>query len=157
MSDDPSPSPVPLGLEEHVHRSKTGKTVMAITMSIETRARLHQAALDLGVSKMALVRSAILQYLIHHEETRVMGQAAALAAVSVVTPPIKQSLQPTAELLDPDPEPVAVSEPTVVPVMVPEPEPEPEPVPGPVVETTQSVSTPSQTSRGPSKRSRRQS
>ena len=63
MSDVESSSPVPYNLVEHVHRSKSGKTVMAISLSIETRARLAQAALDLGLSKLAVVRTALSQFL----------------------------------------------------------------------------------------------
>ena len=57
MNDESFRSPVPYGLVEHVHRSKSGKTVMAISLPIELRARLAQAALDLGCSKLALVRT----------------------------------------------------------------------------------------------------
>lgn len=101
MTEREDPRPIPYGLVEHVHRSKSGKTVMAISLPIETRARMAQAALDLGCSKLALVRAAINQFLIQHEESRRLGQERALAATSEVAPPV------------PDPEPVETSEPTV--------------------------------------------
>lgn len=126
MSDDVSPqSPIPYGLVEHVHRSKSGKTVMAITLSIETRARLAQAALDLGCSKLALIRAAIGQYLILHEENRSRGQERAYQAVETVSVPPVGASSPV-----PDPEPrvtggSTVAEPEHSPAMEPEPEPEP--------------------------------
>ena len=78
MTEREDPRPIPYGLVEHVHRSKSGKTTMALSLPIETRARLAQAALDLGCSKLALVRAAIGQYLILHEENQRLGQERAL-------------------------------------------------------------------------------
>ena len=115
MSDDVDPRPIPWGLVEHVHRSKSGKTTLQISLSIETRALLAQAALDLGCSKLALVQGAVSQFLVHHEESQRAGQERALAAVSEVAPPVT------------DPTPVetggsTVAEPEHLPVMEPEPE-----------------------------------
>ena len=36
MSDESSQSPIPWGLVEHVHRTKSGKTTMQINLPIET-------------------------------------------------------------------------------------------------------------------------
>ena len=122
MSDDTTQSPIPWGLVEHVHRTKTGKTTMQISLPIELRARLAQAALDLGCSKLALIRSAISHYLTVYEENRRSGQEQAYAATSEVLPPV------------PDREPVGTTEPTVA-------EPEPEPT---VVEPEQVPAVPEQ-------------
>jgi len=81
---------------------------MQISLSIEARARLAQAAIDLGCSKLALIRTAISQFLLTHEQARSIGQERAYAATSEVAPPV------------PGHEPVKVTVPT-------EPEPEPEP------------------------------
>ena len=117
MSDDTAQSPIPWGLVEHVKRTTTGRTTMQISLPIELRARMMQASIDLGCSKLALVRAAISQFLLAHEESRRSGQERAFAAVSEVAPPV------------PDSEPVGSDEPTVA---EPEPEPtrvEPEQVP----------------------------
>lgn len=99
----------PMSLVSHVNRSKTGISKLQLTIPIELRARLAQAALDLGCSKLALIRAAIAQFLVAHEESRRSGQERAL--VAVIGP----------ESAVPDPEPVGSDEPTVA-------EPEPEPV-----------------------------
>lgn len=134
MSNEDTQSPVPYNLVEHVHRSKSGKTVMAISLPIELRARMHKAALDLGCSKLALARTAIAQFLVHHEASRRSGQERAYQA-TVPVPPVGAS-SPV-----PDPEPLPnklgarTSEPTVAEpehLPVPEPEPELEPEPAPV-------------------------
>lgn len=108
MSDESFQSPIPWGLVEHVHRSKSGKTTMQISLPIELRARMAQAALDLGCSKLALIRSAISQFLLVHEQNQRSGQEKAFLATSEVIPPV------------PGHGHVGASEPT-------EPEPEPEP------------------------------
>jgi hypothetical protein len=123
MSDEETQSPIPWGLVEHVNRTKTGKTTMQISLSIEARARLAQAALDLGCSKLALIRSAISQFLLAHEEARSSGQERAYAATSEVLPPV------------PDREPVGTTEPTVA-----------EPESPPVVEPEQVPAVPEQSS-----------
>lgn len=87
MSDDTDPSPIPWGLVEHVKRTESGRTTLQISLSIETRARLAQAALDLGCSKLALIRAAISQFLLAHEENRRSGQERAFLATSEVIPP----------------------------------------------------------------------
>lgn len=112
MSDEETQSPIPWGLVEHVHRSKSGKTTMQISLPIELRARMVQAALDLGCSKLALVRVAISQFVMAHEENRSRGQERAYAAVSEIPPPV------------PGHEPVEAG---TGPVEATESEPEPEP------------------------------
>ena len=126
MDSESFSSPIPWGLVEHVHRTKTGKTVMAISLPIETRARMAQAALDLGCSKLALVRASINQFLMAHEETRRSGQERAFAAVSEPLPPVADpepvaATVPTVAGMEPESEPIMVPEPT--PIMVPESEP----------------------------------
>jgi len=123
MSDEETRSPIPWNLVEHVRRTSTGKTTLQISLSIETRARLAQASLDLGCSKLALIRTAISQFLLAHEKARSIGQEQAYAAVSGASDPV------------PGPEPVGASEPTRA---VPEPTRTPEPETPPVVDPEQS-------------------
>lgn len=123
MSDEESNpatgSPVPWGLVEHVNRTKTGKTTLQISLPIETRARLAQASLDLGCSKLALIRTAINQFLIAHEITRQTGQERAYQAVETIPVPTQGPGG-----IVPDPEPQMTVEPAVA-------EPKPEIPPGP--------------------------
>ena len=63
-------TPIPWGLVEHVQRTKSGKTTMQISLSIETRARLALAAEQLNVSKLCLIRAAINKFLLDHEQAR---------------------------------------------------------------------------------------
>ena len=112
MSDEETRSPIPWGLVEHVNRTKTGRTTMQISLSIEARARLAQAALDLGCSKLALIRTAISQFLLAHEENRRSGQERAYAATSEVPPPVPGLVPaepveaPVSELV-PEPAPIS--------------------------------------------------
>ena len=135
ISDDTAQSPIPWGLVEHVNRTKTGRTTMQISLSIETRARLAQAAMDLGCSKLALIRTAISQFLLAHEETRRSGQERAYAATSEVPPPVPGREPQVADrpaVTTPEPEPIRVGS-APEPGTVPEPEPviEPEQAPAP--------------------------
>ena len=63
-------TPIRWGLVEHVQRTKSGKTTMQISLSIETRARLALAAEQLNVSKLCLIRAAINKFLLDHEQAR---------------------------------------------------------------------------------------
>ncbi len=123
-NDDQFQSPIPWGLVEHVNRTKTGKTVMAISLPIETRARLAQASIDLGCSKLAIVRAAINQFLAAHEQARRSGQEQAYRAVETAPMATVGASGPT-----PDPVPRVALEPVQSqPEQAPTPEPsEPEP------------------------------
>ncbi len=130
MSDDKGSAPIPWGLVEHVNRTKTGMTTMQISLSIETRARLAQAALDLGCSKLALIRASISQFMISHERDRSRGQERAYAATREVTPPPGPTM--ASELVEPEQEPEPEPEQperAIEPEQAPEQEPEQEPAP----------------------------
>lgn len=115
---DSESSPDPMGLVSHINRSKTGISKLQLTIPIELRARMAQAALDLGCSKLALIRAAISQFLIAHEESQRSGQERAYTAVSEVVPPVPDLV--STELDRPTPEPEMPPEP---PTPVPTPEP----------------------------------
>ena len=70
MDDTEFQTPIPWGLVEHVKRSKSGKTTLQISLSIETRARLALTAEQLNVSKLCLIRAAINRFLLDHEQAR---------------------------------------------------------------------------------------
>ena len=53
----------PMDLVSHVNRSKTGLTKMQIQLSIEMRAGMAEASKRLGMSQLALIRSAIKRLL----------------------------------------------------------------------------------------------
>ena len=106
MSDDVGESPIPWGLVERVNRTKTVRTTMQISLPIELRARMAQAALDLGCSKLTLIRAAISQFLLAHEEARSSGQKMAYAATSEVAPPVTgRKPVEASELTGTEPEP----------------------------------------------------
>ena len=123
MSDEETHSPIPWELVEHVKRTKSGRTTLQISLPIELRARLAQAALDLGCSKLALIRSAISHYLTVYEEAQRSGQEMAYQAVSEVAPPAIDSgpaveNEPTQVAGEPEPEiPLVVDEPELVPAV----------------------------------------
>jgi len=123
MSDEETMSPIPWGLVEHVKRTKSGRTTLQISLPIELRARLHQASIDLGCSKLALIRSAISQFLLAHEKARSIGQERAYAATSEVLPPVPGPV-PAVEgesnraAGEPEPElPPVIDEPRLVPAI----------------------------------------
>lgn len=135
VSDDVEfQSPIPWGLVEHVHRTKTGRTTMQISLPIELRARLARAALDLGCSKLALIRVAISRFLLAHEAERVQCLAV-LGPGQSACPGTGQ--EPSSLATSEAPSPVPGGTPSSATVVVPEPEseePEPEPEPEPALE-----------------------
>ena len=70
MDDTEFQTPIPWGLVEHVQRTKSGRTTMQISLSIETRARMALAASQLNVSKLCLIRAIINRFLLDHEKAR---------------------------------------------------------------------------------------
>ena len=59
----------PLDLVSHVNRSKSGMTKMQVQLSIEMRAGMAEASKRLGMSQLALIRSAISAFLLAQEGT----------------------------------------------------------------------------------------
>jgi hypothetical protein len=53
-----------MSLVQHVNRSKNGLTKMQITVSISTRAGMAELSKRLGISQLAIVRSALAAYLL---------------------------------------------------------------------------------------------
>ena len=101
---------------------------MQISLPIELRARMAQAALDLGCSKLALIRSAISHYLTVYEEARRSGQEMAYQAVATVGPSVPVP-DPEPGIVGPGPTTPAIEPTVTVPQPEPTPEPEPEPTP----------------------------
>lgn len=80
----------PMDLVSHVNRSKSGMTKMQVQLSIEMRAGMAEASKRLGMSQLALIRSAISAFLLAHGGT--------------ATPPV-----PPSEAPGPVVEPIPVS------------------------------------------------
>ena len=58
-----------MNLVEHVRRNKNGLTKMQIQIPISTRAGMAALSKRLGISQLAVVRSALAAYLLQHEPT----------------------------------------------------------------------------------------
>ena len=58
-----------MNLVEHVRRNKNGLTKMQIQIPISMRAGMAALSARLGISQLAVVRSALAAYLLQHEPT----------------------------------------------------------------------------------------
>jgi hypothetical protein len=58
-----------MGLVAHVRRTESGLTKMQIQIPISTRAGMAALSKRLGISQLAIVRSALAAYLLQHEPT----------------------------------------------------------------------------------------
>jgi len=74
-----------MSLVQHVNRSKNGLTKMQITVSISTRAGMAELSKRLGISQLAIVRSALAAYLLQHEGHPVIEAPAPEVTQGLVT------------------------------------------------------------------------
>jgi len=75
----------PMSLVQHVNRNKNGLTKMQIQIPISTRAGMAELSKRLGISQLAIVRSALAAYLLANEPTW-QGTAPAPAPAPVAAP-----------------------------------------------------------------------